>query len=74
MPKKIIPEVPPTQSMLDLEQAMRAYQPPGAIVPPAAFAKDGVSVWTLAKLLDEVPIPKRDSLDAVVDHAARRRG
>lgn len=34
----------------DLAAAVRRHLPAGAIVPPAAFAKDGANLWTLAKL------------------------
>lgn len=46
----------------DLAEALRRYQPAGAIVPPATFAKPGTNLWTLAKLAFAGPIPARDRL------------
>lgn len=70
---KIIPSKPASQSdsLLDLDRVLRAYQPPGAPVPPASFAREGVSPWTLAKLLGAVSA-RPDSLDACVAWADRR--
>lgn len=72
---KIIPSRPATQSFQsfpDLEQAARDYRPAGAPVAPASFAREGISAWTLAKLLGDGPAPRPDSLDAVVMLADRR--
>lgn len=71
---KLIPAKPASQSFADLERVARAYCPPGALVPPAGFAREGVSPWTLAKLLASGPIPPADSLDAVVALADRWAG
>jgi len=68
---KIIPARPASQSMADLDRVLRAYQPPGAPVPPACFARDGADPRTLAKLLGACPEPRADSLDAVVAWADR---
>jgi len=54
---KIIPSRPASQSMADLDRVLRAYQPPGAPVPPASFARDGVDPRTLARLIDLAPPP-----------------
>lgn len=43
----------------DLAAAVLRYQPAGATVPPASFAKDGANLWTLAKLATG-PIPAAD--------------
>lgn len=55
----------------DLDRALRAYQPPGALVPPASFARDGVDPRILAKLLGDGPATLPDSLDAIVAWAVR---
>lgn len=51
----------------DLARAIRQHIPAGALVPPAAFAKDGANLWTLAKLAAG-PIPAADfrSLEALL--------
>jgi len=56
----------------DLERVARCYQPAGAIVPPASFARDGVTLWTLAKLLGPVTISAADmrSLDTLLGRAS----
>lgn len=55
----------------DLERVARQYQPAGAIVPPASFARDGVSLWTLARLIvgtaePMLPAAEWRSLDALL--------
>lgn len=52
--------MPGVWACVDLEQVARCYQPAGCIVPPASFARDGVSLWTLAKLVTVAPIPPAD--------------
>jgi hypothetical protein len=47
---KIIPSKPASQSMEDLDRVLRAYQPPGALVPPASFAREGADLRTLVRL------------------------
>lgn len=69
---KIIPSRPASQSFADLDRVLRAYHPPGAIVPPASFAREGVSPRVLAKLFGDRPVPRPDSLDAIVAMADRR--
>lgn len=69
---KIIPTIPASQSMADLDRVLRAYQPPGALVAPASFAREGADPRTLAKLLGDGPVPLTDSLDAIVTGADLR--
>jgi hypothetical protein len=56
-----------TRTGRDLAEAVRRYTPRGATMPPAAFAKDGANLWTLAKLAVG-PIPAADfrSLEALL--------
>lgn len=56
-------------TLADLAAAVRQYRPAGALVPPASFARDDASLWTLAKLAaSPIPAADRRSLEQLIGY------